>query len=92
MMIKLLWISSLWLGIGFFGVLSIWFAMAVSRRFQKRQAPAVREVATERPVQAKAPFHVLVRGGGAMPMRVAKNQFDKGAGEEHLISAPGGHG
>ncbi|MFT4709693.1 MAG: hypothetical protein ACJAZ8_000696 [Planctomycetota bacterium] len=89
MLIKLLWISALWLGIGLTAALFLWVFIAVGKRMQIRVVSPVRQVPEPIPEQARAPFEVLVGGGGAKPMRIATTSVDRHRVESVLISVPG---
>ena len=89
MLLKLLWISGLWLGIGLAAGLALWVLMALAKRTGGRQAAAVRPVPDPVPEPPRAPFEVLAGGGGPKPMRLAKSAVDRRSMESQLISAPG---
>ena len=89
MLIKFLWISALWLGIGLFAGLALWTMMVAAKRMRTRRAAPVRQVPGPAPEPAKAPFQVLAGGGGPKPMRLASSEVDRSAIESSLISAPG---
>lgn len=89
MLIKLLWISALWLGIGLTAGLCLWTCMSAAKRFGPRKPAPVRQVPELATEPTKQPFHALASGGGPKPMRLASRPVDRNAVESALISVPG---
>ena len=89
MLIKLLWLSALWLGTGLAVGVCLWIAMSVAKRLRARKPAPVHQVSEFLVEPTKQPFQALGRVGGPKPMALAPRPVDREVLEAVLVSVPG---